>query len=790
MVLYLALAGCEGGSGSVGPLSRTPDPVGGDPPSGPAGVGPLSRIPAPAGGDPPLPPCPAGTVDTRPSLNRCIARDEFLEKAREWSRDYRGESDFQNQWGLETIGADRAYAHLRLLKGVRAEPGEGVTIGFIDSGIDKNHPAFRDTAVTETFLPGAKDETGSESSHGTMVASVAAGDRVLFDPNSHHGVAWGADIAMFAIPLGSGGGAYEPISLAQLDNRDFYDSEEFKRVLGSQIDILNLSIGYTGNIEDYSESQLRRNYDRSIAVLAQKNTQEKTIIVWSASNDHGVICDPARVGATRCVKDGANHVVSASSPGLRAGMPARIAELRGHWIAVVAVKQDGSIADFSNRCGIAADYCIAAPGVEVQTADFGPIRQPGGVWQSGVRQWKIANGTSFSAPMVSGGLAIMKQLFRGQLSNTDLVTRLFTTADKTGIHADRSVYGQGLMDLGAATSPWGVASFRGTGRAVAEWGEPAGVAGSAIHPGSALGDSLGHALGGREIAAFDDLGAPFWFAAGDFVRPSPQDTASARLRRLFADPVDTQPEDDSRWPNVRIAGRESGHLTLAEGALRFNLPTPQDWSAVLLHRPRAGGNRPLSSFAAEWQPAGQPAVSLQAGWLAEQDSLLGASASGAFGRLSGHTAFVSAGLEADGPPGWLLTARGEMGIARPDPTGGTLIRDVSTLRTNAFRLAAERALSPRGATTVRFSVEQPLRVQRGTAILDLPRGRTLGGRVVGETIGVGLAPTGRQLDLRARIDHSLADGALSFESVWSRQPGHRADASAEWTVSVGWRRQF
>ena len=71
--------------------------------------------------------------------------------------------------------------------------------------------------------------------------------------------------------------------------------------------------------------------------------------------------------------------------------------------------------------------------------------------------------------MVSGGLAIMKQLFRDRLSNTELVARLLETADNSGVYADRALYGRGLVDLGAATSPVGVLEVpvgmeRGTGR--------------------------------------------------------------------------------------------------------------------------------------------------------------------------------------------------------------------------------------------------------------------------------------------------------------------------------------
>ena len=53
-----------------------------------------------------------------------------------------------------------------------------------------------------------------------------------------------------------------------------------------------------------------------------------------------------------------------------AGTPLYFPELRGHTIAVVAVDKSGKIASFSNRCGSAADWCIAAPGQEVSVAYY------------------------------------------------------------------------------------------------------------------------------------------------------------------------------------------------------------------------------------------------------------------------------------------------------------------------------------------------------------------------------------------------------------------------------------
>ena len=55
---------------------------------------------------------------------------------------------------------------------------------------------------------------------------------------------------------------------------------------------------------------------------------------------------------------------------------------------------------------------------------------------------------------MAGSLAILKQAFPS-LGNDELVTRLFATANKTGIYEVASIYGQGLVDLGAATEPVG-----------------------------------------------------------------------------------------------------------------------------------------------------------------------------------------------------------------------------------------------------------------------------------------------------------------------------------------------
>ena len=147
--------------------------------------------------------------------------------------------------------------------------------------------------------------------------------------------------------------------------------------------------------------------------------------------------------------------------------------------------------------------------------------------------------------MVAGGLALMKQLFRGQLSHPELVTRLFATADKGGVYADPAVYGQGAMDVGAATSPVGVLEVPG---ANAAWG---GFRLTALRfrPGAGLGRWDAPVAGGREIMALDELGAPFWRGLGNFTAAAAAPPVEARLRRFLA--------AEPRVPRAPRALRES-----------------------------------------------------------------------------------------------------------------------------------------------------------------------------------------------------------------------------------------
>ena len=772
----------------------------------------ISMLVAGCGGGPGTspPPCGIATVDG------CVSPETYGTEVANAAEELRSTPEFylRPSWDLEAVKVPEAWAHLETARG-EDKPGSGVTVGVVDTGIDLDHPSFVEAVaageITEELLQDVADETGEEISHGTAVASVIAGRPSATFGTVYTGIAPYASLRMFAIPVADPpppGTPVEAITLSELAEEDESSAPIFREVLSRDLDFLNLSLGYYGVIDDYDDvPAIRAAVGATIEALAQADREEKTILVWAAGNSHGELCRP---GTDSCIGDGETDnlgrpagTVDARSPGPAAGLMARIEELRGHSIAVVAIGEatevgedgeetgtwePGEITFFSNRCGIAADWCIAAPGDEVRVAYSGPYMG------EAVQGFASPSGTSFAAPIVTGGLALMKQMFRGQLRNEELVTRLFHTANRTGIYADRSVYGQGLMDLDAAMSPVGVPGFT-AGATVAAGGTP--VARSRLSLGRAFGAGSASGLAGREIAAFDTLGAPFWYDLGDLVLLPDRPSAGARLREFIAAPSidrwDPEPDAGTAPAALRLGfGRTpgdagAGHSLLAPDALSLTWGRPGGVVATAFtsegddHRDA----RPASGALVSWRAADAP-LGLRAGWLGERHSMLSATARGAFGDLAADSFFVGLDLH-HRAGGWRFGGGPEIGLARPRARGG-IIAGVEPMATSAFALHASRPTAAGGMLQV--SLAQPLRVEDGDAVLSVPVGRTRDRTVVRERLAADLTPAGRQLDLSVRWERPLAGGELRLGTVATRHAGHDARARPRLSFLAGWRVSF
>ena len=349
-----------------------------------------------------------------------------------------------------------------------------------------------------------------------MVASVAAGKQEKSDTSPMHGVAFEANVLFIAIQLAEPDPDYDPVDLGTDDGSgtvtdapdftgiDNFFSSLFEVYNQYDVDIVNNSYGYSGNIIDYTEAQVRYAFPKTIAEMSQIGTpdSQKTIYVWAAGNAGGY----------------ADQGVDFSSPELLPGMAHYIPEIQGHSIAVASVDENGSISSFSSRCGVAQDYCISAPGGRI-TAAYPTSTSDTGIYIGNTNDdnynsciqdnscFAVTSGTSFAAPFVSGGLAVIADYFEGQLGSKEIVDRLFSTANKEGVYSDKAIYGQGLMDLGAATAPVGQVSAMLTGTLSGAM-VPALFTGIQLTSPS-FGDAVSNGVANQTIIFFDELDAPF-----------------------------------------------------------------------------------------------------------------------------------------------------------------------------------------------------------------------------------------------------------------------------------------
>ncbi len=428
----------------------------------------------------------------------------------QWSSSRGGVSDSERpqytDTHLDRINAAAAYA--------RGFTGAGETILIQDTGLQTNIREFgssvgySDRQVTIETDQGYTPTTPlnnlssrSDKWHGTVVAAIAAGakddDGTERDPPLNmHGVAFNANVHLREVSIGGGGGGggYKQTNLEALTASGDQGIAGFLRPLLSPNApsgvAVNFSFGIAGAISLYDGDLVRRKLATTIDVLEQKHETDsanKKIIVWAAGNEARQI---------ETLPSGEKVAAVYDSPSILPGLAAYATQLKPFTLAVVALEQDGTIADYSNRCGIAREFCLAAPGSElIVPADS---VQRGYTW---------VNGTSLAAPLVTGSLAVLRQAFRAQLGNTDLAARLLATADKTGIYEDEAVYGQGLLDLDAATRPVGAMV---TGLPGDSDSRPLGDNGFSLAGSGAFGKSFQRALAGVEIAGFDSLGAPFF----------------------------------------------------------------------------------------------------------------------------------------------------------------------------------------------------------------------------------------------------------------------------------------
>ncbi|MFL2698155.1 MAG: S8 family peptidase [Gammaproteobacteria bacterium] len=708
----------------------------------------------------------------------------------ELKQEYENSPEYQNQYGLALIKASSAYA--------RGATGEGVLIGIMDSGVDTAHQELngQNKFSSDSYLTySSRSPTIEEKRHGTHVSGIAVGER---DGSGIHGVAFDAQLFFISIELSDPPPDYQPVTIDSTVDYSAIDSswstlESYFVERG--VTVVNGSFGYQGNINDYSESNLRYAFPKTISALAQINTPDsgKTIFVWSAGNA-GAYSDEG---------------VDFSSPEVFPGMAYLLPELQGHTVAVVSVDNSGAISWFSSRCGVAKDYCIAAPGEEINSAYS----------SSSSNQYEEFSGTSMAAPHVSGGLALLADYFRDQLGNTELLSRLFSTANKSGIYADSEIYGQGLMDLDAATSPVG-STMVAVSPELSELKHTETSTKINFLPGL-IGDSFNSLLE-KEYVVFDDLGSPFFKKLnssykGAYVPLSyltnRYSNSSNQTRQIHNNSGevsyilgindfsrDFEPESVSLWSkdrerlkyfSLKREFNNKNFIFLGKGIApasyfgsfkgtsknlnsfnRENTTSPylaftskgsfmgfgKSFSSRLSLRAAAllGKHQDSDIF---FDPSDNSGLvleikslknkinySLQSGFISESNSLMGSSFSGGFGLKESKTYFSGINMSSTFF-GFKSIGSIFYGTSKPKVSSDGILKNFEKMSSSSFSLELFKENYFLNNDSLGIKISQPLRLDSGRADFHLPVGRTKEREVLFEDFTYHLSPSGRQLDL-------------------------------------------
>lgn len=648
--------------------------------------------------------------------------------------------------------------------------GQGVKIGFVDSGLNPSDPEFAGRVD-----PASRDVAGDrpmsdQYGHGTATASIAAAAR-----NDHGivGVAPAARIIMMkADNPGScdGGCSYDHGNIAQAIR------------LASQAGakVINLSLGGDGSSGIYD--------------AVKEAAGRGTIFVVAAANDSN-----------------ANPSEFARGIAAAAG---------GQAIIVGSMSENLSgLASFSNRAGSFENWYMTAPGQWVRAAHLNGLTEP-------------YAGTSFSAPIVAGAAALLRQAFPN-LSAAQVVQLLLTTADDLGATGVDSIYGYGMLNVGRAFQPVGQTSLAGTATAVSTSfnGSAPAAAGDALSRGSldavvldsyarafkvnlaktvqaaqvdlplaralmASTQSAGLQAAGMNLAVtISGNAAQAGFAAIDNAAlrsPSSRLLAFSAISKLskhrsIAFSKSVAASDLS----LKLAGEANHPFMINEpmdtrsgvsATKRKALAFRQDVGGAVLNISGEKGEATKSYVSDKSAPYLLATTGLEKGignaWfgvnvtrLSESRSLLGARLSEALGDQGADTTFV------DGRASW--------GFGRGWSLAGDMRRGWTSFSQGAFTTSAYMVqVAKRGITfandQLTLAISQPLRVETGGLAMRLP----LSYDYASETAKMGtsrlsLSPSSREIVSELGYERGFGSGRFGINLFVRQHPGHAAGAKAD-----------
>ncbi|HWX01633.1 S8 family peptidase, partial [Collimonas sp.] len=205
--------------------------------------------------------------------------------------------------------------------------GAGVTVGVVDTDFDVGNSQVAGRISKTVYASSG----ANGNMHGTEVVEALAGRSA--------GVASGAFI--LAAAAGTTG------------NNVLLNSQMYQDMFAKGVRIFNQSSGISSSDATVGQAL-------ALHAMYQPLVAQRGLFIWSTGNEGG------------------------AQPNLNASLPKLFSDLESGWLAVTAVnaaggsngysssdKVPGMISSYANRCGVAANWCLAAPGDFISSSSGG-----------------------------------------------------------------------------------------------------------------------------------------------------------------------------------------------------------------------------------------------------------------------------------------------------------------------------------------------------------------------------------------------------------------------------------
>jgi hypothetical protein len=667
--------------------------------------------------------------------------------------------------------------------------GTGVTIAFLDTGINTGSAEFSGRISSASRDFGGNGTISDVDGHGTSVAAVAAAAR---NGTDIEGVAWNATVLTLRSDTA---GTCSTSSGCGFDTDTLAIALDYARSNGAKV--VNMSLGGSPATP-------------SMVAAINRATAAGLIIVIAGGNDATAQPDPlAQVAAN-----------SAS---------------RGLVIIAGSHDADGTLSSFSDKAGNYGAYYLTALGNGVRTFN-----------QNGADE--TAGGTSYATPVIAGAVALIEQAFPN-LTPAQVVALLYSSATDAGTAGVDSTYGHGLLNIAKAFAPQGTTALAGSTVLLSSADETVTSAamGDATLTGSSFGkavvlDQLGRAYLMNVAGALTHAAPQHLLAqgVGQDLRTTSQTAGRLSIsstlatgwsdrpefglalgRRGFDQGVDARPVNGSAvlqidkntatavgfaqqgqiladtlapdgaaggWLVARGAAETPGFATSAATSFAF----AHSFGRTLLTVSAEHGTLARVSLTDPATPAytqmsvrarhalGRLTLGLGVASLDEQGTVLGARLAAAMGRSGAITRYVDAEARLALTTRWSLGAQWRSGWTR---TAAASVLQHSGLES---RSAAADLSYDAGDHRFGLRVAMPPRVTGGGLNLVLPTSYDYTTGAIGYSSSlVALTPRGQERDVEATWGFRAPGGSwLDTNLYWRKQPANLAEAPDDFGTAL------